>query len=182
MRFLQKIIVKNLNSRLKLFFLILGSLFFFQSCNSFLDKNESYNNGFKAGYLEGLKDGKEQSTSGQQEQNKSATKDPNLNNPSREQSTTTVVNSGVPQKAVLVLDFIRKNNKAPEGYVGGRHFGNYEHNLPERDAAGNKIEYQEWDIQPKIEGKNRGAQRIVTGSDGSAWYTADHYQSFTEIK
>jgi len=84
------------------------------SCNSLLDKNESYNNGFKAGYLEGLKDGKEQSASGQQEKNKAATNDPNLNNPSREQSTTTTVNSGVPQKAVLVLDFIRKNNKAPE--------------------------------------------------------------------
>lgn len=182
MIFLQKTIVKNSSSGLKLILLILGVSFFFQSCNSFLDKNESYNNGFKAGYLEGLKDGKAQNQSAQQEKNKPATNDPNLNNPAKEQSTTTVVNAGVPQKAVLVLDFIRKNNKAPEGYVGGRHFGNYEHNLPERDAAGNKIDYQEWDIQPKVDGKNRGAQRLVTGSDGSAWYTPDHYSTFTEIK
>jgi len=28
---------------------------------------------------------------------------------------------------------------------------------------------------------NRGAERIVTGSDGRAWYTGDHYQHFTEM-
>lgn len=28
----------------------------------------------------------------------------------------------------------------------------------------------------------RDATRIVTGSDGSAWYTDDHYATFTQIR
>jgi guanyl-specific ribonuclease Sa len=34
----------------------------------------------------------------------------------------------------------------------------------------------------KAEGRNRGAERLVTGSDGRAWYTGDHYRTFTEVK
>jgi len=29
---------------------------------------------------------------------------------------------------------------------------------------------------------NRGPERIVTGSDGRAYYTSDHYTTFTEMK
>lgn len=45
--------------------------------------------------------------------------------------------------------------------------------LPKRDFHGHSIIYKEWDIYPKIIGKNRGSERIVTGSDGSVWYTQD---------
>ena len=55
-------------------------------------------------------------------------------------------------------------------------------NLPAQDINRNNIQYQEWDVNPKVEGQNRGTERIITGSDGRAWYTEDHYQSFTEIK
>jgi guanyl-specific ribonuclease Sa len=92
----------------------------------------------------------------------------------------------IPKAARETLAYIRKHQSAPPGYVGGRRFGNYgrggEQKLPVRDAQGRTIQYQEWDIHPKIQGRNRGPERLVTGSDGRAWYTADHYFSFTELR
>ncbi|WP_194191879.1 ribonuclease domain-containing protein [Clostridium chrysemydis] len=32
------------------------------------------------------------------------------------------------------------------------------------------------------QGKNRGAERIVIGDNGSVWYTKDHYFTFTRIE
>lgn len=76
-----------------------------------------------------------------------------------------------------VLDYIEKHNgMPPEGYVGGRVFGNYDHKLP------NNVHYHEYDVHPWQPGKNRGAERLVRGSDGSAWYTRDHYRTFERIK
>jgi ribonuclease T1 len=88
----------------------------------------------------------------------------------------------VPTKALKVLKYVRENGVAMDGYVGGRKFGNYENLLPKKDASGRKINYQEWDVNPKIQGKNRGAERLVTGSDGKAYYTDDHYGSFVEVR
>lgn len=89
---------------------------------------------------------------------------------------------GVPPKVGRVLKHIDETGEAPKGYVGGRHFGNFEKRLPRRDSKGRSIKYQEWDVNPKVPGKNRGAERLVTGSDKSAWYTRDHYKSFTRIR
>ncbi len=88
----------------------------------------------------------------------------------------------VPSKVLKVLQYVKQHKEAMEGYVGGRTFGNYEGHLPKKDATGKKITYQEWDVNPKVKGKNRGAERLVTGSDGKAYYTDDHYNTFTEIK
>lgn len=90
--------------------------------------------------------------------------------------------SEIPQKVYDVLKYIRANNRAMDGYVGGRVFSNREKIVPQFDAGGKPIQYQEWDVNPKVEGQNRGTERILTGSDGRAWYTNDHYQSFKEIK
>lgn len=81
-----------------------------------------------------------------------------------------------------VLAYIRIHHEAPPGYEGGRRFGNYERSLPLADGSGHRIQYHEWDVHPHEPHVNRGAERIVTGSDGRAWYTADHYQHFTEMK
>ena len=91
-------------------------------------------------------------------------------------------NTSIPAKVLKVLEYIKKNNEAPAGYVGGRTFQNRERILATKDANGSKIKYQEWDVNPKKQGKNRGAERLITGSDGRAWYTEDHYQSFVEVK
>lgn len=90
--------------------------------------------------------------------------------------------SEIPQKVYDVLKYIRANNRAMDGYVGGRIFSNREKIVPQFDANGKSIQYQEWDVNPKVQGQNRGTERILTGSDGRAWYTNDHYQSFKEIK
>ena len=93
-----------------------------------------------------------------------------------------VANNSIPPKVFKVLDFIKKNGVAMDGYVGGRNFQNRERHLDIKDVSGRKIQYQEWDVNPKKQGKNRGTERIITGSDGKAWYTNDHYQTFVEIK
>lgn len=84
----------------------------------------------------------------------------------------------IPQKVYKVLKYIKENREAPDGYVGGRKFGNYEKQLPQKDENGRRINYQEWDVNPKQQGRNRGAERLVTGSDGRAYYTKNHYKSF----
>lgn len=88
----------------------------------------------------------------------------------------------IPQKVYEVLKYIKENGTAPEGYVGGRKFGNYEKLLPQKDENGRRINYQEWDVNPKQKGRNRGAERLVTGSDGKAYFTKNHYKTFIEIK
>lgn len=89
--------------------------------------------------------------------------------------------STIPANALQVLAYIHAHHEAPPGYEGSRRFGNYEKILPQADASGHRIQYQEWDVHPHLEHVNRGAERIVTGSDGRAWYTRDHYAHFTEM-
>ena len=180
---MQKNLYKNIAFNVFSRFYILLVFFSFIACNNNSNKVDDYNRGYKVGYLDGIKIGRESGDNipnNTPENNRTA--DPNLSPVEIENPKERIKNPAIPQKAVLVLNYIRKNNQAPDGYEGGRYFGNYEKNLPQYDAAGNKINYQEWDIRAKEQGKSRGAQRIVTGSDGSAWYTPDHYSTFIEIK
>lgn len=107
-------------------------------------------------------------------------------NTKTEESTTeeySYVEKGeVPSKVLKVLKYIEENGEAPEGYVGGRKFKNLEQLLPKIDKNNKRINYREWDVNPKIDGKNRGKERLVTGDDESAYFTNDHYQSFKKIK
>lgn len=88
----------------------------------------------------------------------------------------------VPAQALRVLAHVKAHGVAPPGTVGGRGFGNFERRLPLQDAQGRPIRYREWDLWPKVRGRNRGPERLVTGSDGRAWYTGDHYRTFTEVR
>jgi ribonuclease T1 len=87
----------------------------------------------------------------------------------------------VPQKVYEVLRYVRANGEAMPNYVGGRNFQNREKRLPIKDDSGRKLRYQEWDVNPKVRGQNRGAERLVTSPE-KAYYTNDHYQTFIEIK
>jgi guanyl-specific ribonuclease Sa len=90
--------------------------------------------------------------------------------------------NAVPQHAAEVLAHVRANGSAPAGFKGGRTFMNDGRGggqvLPKADAAGNPITYREWDVKAYQKGVNRGAERVVTGSDGKAYYTNDHYGTF----
>jgi ribonuclease T1 len=90
--------------------------------------------------------------------------------------------SRVPAKAYKILEYIRQNNAPMDNYVGGRNFSNRERRLPQKDVNGSRMKYQEWDVNPKKRGKNRGTERIITAANGQAWYTDDHYATFTEMK
>ncbi|PXX66437.1 guanyl-specific ribonuclease Sa [Nocardia tenerifensis] len=68
------------------------------------------------------------------------------------------------------------------GTKGGDPWMNRAGTLAAEDAAGKSITYREWDVNPKQRGRSRDAERIVTGSDGSAWYTGDHYETFTRMR
>ena len=83
----------------------------------------------------------------------------------------------VPQYAWDTLDYIKNNGGAPpSGYKGERSFGNYEQRLPD-----NYKPFFEYDVHPKVAGQNRGGERIVVGN-GAAWYTNDHYITFTRME
>jgi dienelactone hydrolase len=89
---------------------------------------------------------------------------------------------GIPDKVLKVLEHVDRHGDAPDGYEGGRTFGNFERRLPINDEKGRRIRYREWDVNPLRPGVNRGAERLVTGSDGSAYYTADHYATFKKVR
>ena len=62
---------------------------------------------------------------------------------------------------------------APGKSIGGDHFGNYEHRLPD-------AKYKECDIGTR--GKPRGTKRLIFTRDGKViYYTPDHYETFEEI-
>lgn len=89
--------------------------------------------------------------------------------------------NAVPEYVLEVLAYIRQYREAPQGYVGGRTFENRERRLPLKTPDGLRIQYREWDVLPKQRGVPRGTERLVTGSDQSAWFTKDHYKSFIKI-
>jgi len=88
----------------------------------------------------------------------------------------------VPEKVIKVLAYVREHGRSPQGYAGGRKFGNFEKRLPLKDSNARPMKYQEWDVNPKKKGKNRGAERLITSENRRAWYTRDHYDSFVEIR
>lgn len=63
----------------------------------------------------------------------------------------------------------------PGGAIGGSRFGNLEGLLPESNGRS----YTECDLNTNGQ-KSRGAERLVFSNDGLYFYTADHYESFTE--
>ena len=94
-----------------------------------------------------------------------------------------IEDAGIPETAEKVADnALNKNGAALKGWKGGGTFKNSEGILPTEDANGNPISYKEYDVWPRVPGQNRGAQRVVVGSDQSAYYTDDHYESFTQIR
>ena len=81
-----------------------------------------------------------------------------------------------PEKAYDLLAALKLRNGEPlPGYVGGRQFQNRERRLP----RGN---YREYDVNRKISGRSRNAERIVIEQNtGKAYYTNDHYRTFVPL-
>jgi len=81
-----------------------------------------------------------------------------------------------PQKAYDLLKQLEERGGIPlPGYVGGRDFQNRERRLP-------RGSYREYDVNPKIRGRRRNAERIVIEQRiGKAYYTGDHYRTFVPL-
>ena len=80
----------------------------------------------------------------------------------------------MPDKAVKVLQYVRENGRAPEGYVGGRTFENREGRLPSDG------DYREFDVDPH-NGQRNADRLIVEWNTKKAWYTGDHYRTFIPV-
>ena len=80
------------------------------------------------------------------------------------------------QKAKDLLEAIQQHGgNALPGYIGGRVFQNRERRLP----SGH---YREYDVNPKVRGRSRDAERIVIEQDtGRAYYTGNHYRTFIPL-
>ncbi|XBB67846.1 polymorphic toxin-type HINT domain-containing protein [Nocardioides sp. WV_118_6] len=85
-----------------------------------------------------------------------------------------------PEDAWTVLNRVDAKGAPLPGYKGGKEFLNDGSQgawrLPEGPI------YREWDLSAKVKGIPRDGRRLVTGSDGSAYYTSDHYASFTQFR
>lgn len=81
-----------------------------------------------------------------------------------------------PRKAYDLLKQLEERGGRPlPGYIGGRDFQNRERRLPRGD-------YREYDVNPKIRGRGRDAERIVIEQrTGKAYYTGDHYRTFVPL-
>lgn len=92
----------------------------------------------------------------------------------------------IPSHAKQIWEYIKNNGTKPPGYKGGKPFLNDGRGggqvLPRLDSKGSPVSYQEFDVNPFQQGVNRGAERIVKGSDGSAYFTSDHYKTFIKIE
>ncbi|WP_054114770.1 ribonuclease domain-containing protein [Enterococcus sp. RIT-PI-f] len=68
------------------------------------------------------------------------------------------------------------------GTKAGGSYKNRDGKLPSADKGGNQISYEEFDVNNKLPNAKRDSERFVKGSDGSIYYTNDHYNNFLKIK
>lgn len=104
--------------------------------------------------------------------------------PVAQNTTVRLTINKAPDHVKNTLNTIKSNNflKPAQGYKGGSVFRNDSLALPQRTVMNTRITYKEWDVLPYVKGVNRGAERIVTGSDGSIYYTLDHYKTFIKLQ
>ena len=88
----------------------------------------------------------------------------------------TAVERAAPDKAYALLETLQQRNGEPlPGYVGGKVFQNRERRLP-------RGHYKEYDVNPRIPGHSRDAERLVVEQKtGKAYYTGDHYRTFVPL-
>ena len=119
------------------------------------------------------------------EQSTPANPPPNGKRPDDEEST----NQPVPSMSIDDLpnnvqdaynNYERTNwqgnyNGQTSGTRAGGKYSNSNNALPQYDSSGNPISYREFDVNNKIAGQARDAQRFIIGSDGLIYFTDSHY-------
>ncbi len=84
--------------------------------------------------------------------------------------------SELPAEAAETWELIGAGGPFPYPGRDGSTFQNREGVLPERDRG----YYKEYTV-PTPGSRDRGARRLVTGTESELYYTADHYESFVEV-
>ena len=81
-----------------------------------------------------------------------------------------------PEKVYALLETLKQRHGEPlPGYAGGRVFQNRERRLP-------RGRYKEYDVNRRVSGRSRDAERLVIEQDtGKAYYTDDHYRTFLPL-
>ena len=82
----------------------------------------------------------------------------------------------LPREARDTLSLVRKGARLPFAKDGAV-FGNREGHLPKRPRG----YYREYTVKTPGE-RSRGARRLVIGSRGEVYYTADHYNTFRLVR
>ncbi|MFE3205993.1 DUF6531 domain-containing protein [Embleya sp. NPDC059237] len=101
--------------------------------------------------------------------------------------------SAIPAESLEVIRWIEDRGVHPYGYPDGikgeslpTPFQNDGRNnstiLPTHDAHGNPIAYREWGSLQTKGDPSRSTERIVSGSDGSIYYSPNHYKSWIVYK
>ncbi|TCC08600.1 DUF6531 domain-containing protein [Kribbella soli] len=93
---------------------------------------------------------------------------------------------GIPDESLAVMKSIRKDGVIVQGEILGpavpKIFKNDGRNggaiLPRTGRDGSPVTYREWGTVPSAANPKPGGERIVTGSDGSVYYSPDHYRTF----
>jgi ribonuclease T1 len=88
----------------------------------------------------------------------------------------TATGHAAPDKAYEVLEALQRSHGEPlPGYIGGKIFQNRERRLPPG-------RYKEYDVNRRVPGHSRDAERLVIEQDtGKAFYTDDHYRTFVPL-
>ncbi|WP_406692337.1 ribonuclease domain-containing protein [Saccharopolyspora sp. ID03-671] len=84
--------------------------------------------------------------------------------------------SKLPPEAGKTYQLIVKGGPFPYPGKDGSTFGNREGELPAQKSG----YYKEYTV-PTPGSKDRGARRLVTGSQEEVYYTSDHYESFVVV-
>ncbi|MEV4923367.1 ribonuclease domain-containing protein [Streptomyces roseoverticillatus] len=98
--------------------------------------------------------------------------------PARADRVVRSVGTVAPDRAWHTLSLIDAGQWPPgdgSGTRGGAVWPNRESRLP-------SAHYRQWDVNRKQPGRPRDGERIVTGDDGSAWYTPDLFHTFTRMR
>lgn len=84
--------------------------------------------------------------------------------------------SELPDEAARTWELIQRGGPFPYPDRDGSTFQNRERLLPAKDRG----YYKEYTV-PTPGSRDRGARRLVTGSEDELYYTGDHYQSFVAV-
>ncbi len=104
-----------------------------------------------------------------------------LANAARDHELTTPASSGavalskLPPQAATTVGLVRSGGPFPYAQDGVV-FGNAERHLPTEPRGF----YHEYTV-PTPGATDRGARRMITGQNGTWYYTADHYESFVRV-